>query len=248
VAKADVLICKLESIATLTDEQRAALGELEGEVRQFKRGEDVAREGDRPAVCVTVLSGMLCRYKIRPTGQRQIMAFHTPGDMPDLHSLFIEVMDHSLGAVTRTEVLTISHERMLDFLDRYRDLANVLWRDTLIDAAVFREWTVNVGSRDARIRIAHMLCEVLTRMRAVGLAEGNSCELPLTQEDIGDATGLTNVHVSRTISVLRADGLLELDRGALRVLDWESLTKVGEFDPAYLHLRSNASGERRIGR
>jgi CRP-like cAMP-binding protein len=246
LAKTDVLIRKLQSIAALTDEQRAALGELDGEVRQLKRGEDVAREGDRPKVCMTVLSGMLCRYKIRPTGQRQIMAFHTPGDMPDLHSLFIEVMDHSLGAMTPTEVLAISHERMLDFLDRHRKLADVLWRDTLIDAAVFREWTVNVGSRDARTRIAHVLCEVLTRMQAVGLAEGNSCALPLTQEDIGDATGLTNVHVSRTIHVLREEGLLELRRGALNVLDWKGLKTVGEFDPTYLHIRHHSSGDQRI--
>jgi CRP-like cAMP-binding protein len=176
-----------------------------------------------------------------PDGKRQITAFHTPGDVPDLHSLHIKVMDHSLGAIAASQVFLVPHEKMRATLAAEPSLRDLLWRDTLIDAAVFREWTVNVGRRSAYTRIAHLLCEVLLRMRAVGLASGDSCDLPLTQEELGDATGLSNVHVNRSLQELRGDGLIELRRGSLKVLDWERLTEAGEFDPTYLHLRKDAA-------
>jgi CRP-like cAMP-binding protein len=236
-----ILIKKLDSIAEVTPEQRAALSGLEGTVRDLRRREDVVGEGDRPRACTLVLSGLLCRYKMVAEGRRQITAFHTPGDMPDLHSLHVKVMDHSLGAVAASQVLLVPHDKMRPTLAAEPSLTNLLWRDTLIDAAVFREWTVNVGRRSAYARIGHLLCEVLLRMRAVGLTIGNTCDLPLTQEDIGDATGLSNVHVNRSLQELRGEGLIEIGRGSLKVLDWERLAEAGEFDPAYLHMRKAAA-------
>jgi CRP-like cAMP-binding protein len=244
LAKLDVLIRKLESIGTLTDEQRTALAHLEGSVLRLRRGQDVVREGERPRNCTLVLSGILSRYKHNGGGKRQILAMHTPGDLPDIHSLFLDVMDHNLGATADCEVMAIPHEGMRDLISSHPALAQLLWRDSLIDAAIFREWTLNVGARSAYKRIAHLLCELLTRLQAVGLAQGNSCDLALTQEDIGDATGLTNVHVSRTLGDLRKEGIVDMSRGTLAVQDWERLKQAGEFDPMYLHIHGlpGASG------
>jgi CRP-like cAMP-binding protein len=233
-----ILLAKLESIAELTDEQRLAISALKGEVRELKRGEDIAPEGSAPQSSTLVLNGLLARYKWLPEGGRQIVAFHTPGDIPDLHSLFIRVMDHSLGAISASRVLLIRHEVLRDAIRATPLLGEVLWRDTLIDAAIFREWTVNVGSRSAYKRIAHMLCEVMARMKAVGLSDGQSCLLPVTQEDIADATGLSAVHVNRTLQELRGEGLLEIGKGALSVHSWSRLQEAGDFNPAYLHMRA----------
>ncbi len=188
-----------------------------------------------------MLTGLLCRYKIVAGGKRQIVAFHTPGDMPDLHSLHVKVMDHNLGAIAASQIFIVPHERMRAVIHSVPSLGELLWRDTLIDAAIFREWTVNVGRRSAYTRIAHLLCEVLLRMRAVGLTDGDSCDLPVTQEDIGDATGLSNVHVNRSLQDLRGDSLIEIGRGALKVLSWERLAEAAEFDSTYLHLRADAA-------
>jgi CRP-like cAMP-binding protein len=237
VPHTDILIRKLESIGTLTDEQRQAVARLDGTIIDLRRGQDIVREGDRPRTSTLLLSGFLSRYKIAGTGSRQILALHTPGDVPDLQSLFLAVMDHNLGAVADSQVLSMPHEEVRDLIRSHPILGELLWRDTLIEAAIFREWTLNVGSRAAYNRIAHLLCEVMMRLQAVGLAQGNRCDLPLTQEDIGDATGLTNVHVSRTLRDLRQDGLIEMARGTLTVLEWERLKEAGEFDPLYLHLR-----------
>ena len=131
------------------------------------------------------------------------MSFYIPGDIPDLQSLHLEVMDHSLATVVTSKVAFIPHEVVRSFLRAHPRIADVFWRDTLIDAAVFREWVVNVGRRDAYARIAHVLCEVYVRLRAVGLVNGQAFEMPITQAELGDATGLSTVHVNRTLQELR---------------------------------------------
>jgi CRP-like cAMP-binding protein len=113
-----------------------------------------------------------------------------------------------------------------------------MWRDTLIDAAIFREWMIGIGRRSAYTRIAHVLCEVFVRLRAVGLANGDECELPVTQAELGDALGLSTVHVNRSLQELRGDGLIQLRAGSLTILNWDGLKTAGEFDVTYLHLDS----------
>ena len=125
------------------------------------------------------------------------MSFHIPGDIPDLQNLHLEIMDHSLATVVPTKVAFIPHEAVRTFLRAHPRIADVFWRETLIDAAVFREWVVNVGRRDAYARIAHVLCEIYVRFRAVGLVNGQAYQLPITQAELGDATGLSTVHVNR---------------------------------------------------
>lgn len=236
-----ILLHKLESIAELSEEQKQAVAAIKGQVREIQRGEDIASEGSRPKHCTIVLTGLLCRYKQLPDGTRQIVAFHTPGDVPDLHSVFIDVMDHSLGAIATSQVMMVPHDEMRRTIRADPLLGEVLWRDSLVDAAVFREWTVNVGSRSAYKRIAHLLCEMMARMKAVGLSDGQTCMLPITQGDIADATGLSAVHVNRTLQGLRGEGLLEVGSGSVAVLSWRRLQEAAEFDPTYLHLRTEAS-------
>ncbi|KAB1074030.1 Crp/Fnr family transcriptional regulator [Methylobacterium planeticum] len=227
---------KLASIASLTDAERQAIEALPLTVRIFEPGEDIVRDRDRPSHCCLLLSGWGFRYKVLPDGKRQILSFHIPGDVPDLQSLHLQVMDHSLGVTTTSSVGLIPHEALREMTRRFPGVAAIMWRDTLIDAAIFREWMTGIGRRTAHGRIAHMLCELYLRLHAVGLAEGFRCDLPITQIDIGDALGLSNVHVNRVLQDLRGRGLIMLRGRSLAIEDWSALTKVAEFDPTYLHL------------
>jgi CRP-like cAMP-binding protein len=237
----NVLIRKLASISPLTADERECLASLPLSGKSFPGDQDVVREGERPSECCLVVEGFVCRYKLTHSGKRQIFSFHLPGDLPDLQSLHLKVMDHSLTTLTPSKLAFIPHESLKKLMHRCPRVADVLWRDTLIDAAVFREWMLGIGRRSAETRIAHVLCEVLVRMRAVGLADGDACELPITQAELGDALGLSTVHVNRSLQELRAKDLITLRGNLLTVEDWEGLKEAGEFDPTYLHLNGEAS-------
>jgi CRP-like cAMP-binding protein len=154
--------------------------------------------------------------------------------------LHLEIMDHSLATVVPTKVAFIPHEAVRTFLRAHPRIADVFWRETLIDAAVFREWVVNVGRRDAYARIAHVLCEIYVRLRAVGLVSGQAYQLPITQAELGDATGLSTVHVNRTLQELRGNGLITMKGGRVVIEDWSGLQTAGEFDATYLHIKQAA--------
>jgi CRP-like cAMP-binding protein len=168
--------------------------------------------------------------------KRQIFAFHTPGDIPDVLSLQLKTLDHSLGTITPCTVGFIQHEHLRELFQQQPRLTDVFWRETLIDAAIFREWMLGIGRRDAKTRVAHLLCEMFTRLKAVGLEKNNTVPLSLTQNQVGDALGLSTVHVNRTLQALRGDSLLVWEGRALTVLDWGRLAEAGEFDKGYLHL------------
>ena len=241
IPNATPLIHKLESILVLSEDEKDVLRTIDGTVRTVGPRQDLVREGDRPHECCLVLEGFVYRYKLTEPGKRQIFSFHIPGDIPDLQSLHIDVMDHSLASLTATKAMFIPHETVCDLMRRCPRIGDAFWRDTLIDAAVFREWIMNLGRRDAYGRIAHLLCEFYVRLRAVGLTKGDACEMPFTQAELADATGLSVVHVNRTLQELRGEGLITLRAGSLTVLDWERLKEAGEFDPAYLHLKKAAA-------
>ena len=231
-----VLIKKLESIGTLSDHEKEALTSIPATVRDFDADQDIVRERDHPSMTCLLLEGLACRYKIAEGGRRQIMAFHIPGDIPDLQSLFLKTLDHSISALEPTRVAAIPHSTMLGIIEKHPRIGYLLWRDTLIDAAVFREWMVGIGRRSAYARIAHLFCEMIVRMEVVGLGSKESCKLPITQAEIGDALGLSTVHVNRTLQELRANDLITLQGTHLVALDWEGLKEAGDFDPTYLHL------------
>jgi CRP-like cAMP-binding protein len=232
----NVMLRKLRSISPLSDEEKQCLLTLPLVVKSVGADQDIVREGSRPTECCLVVEGFACRYKVTPGGRRQIFSFHLAGDIPDLQSLHLKVMDHSLTTLTPSQLAFIPHGSLANLMRRCPRVADVMWRDTLIDAAVFREWMMGIGRRCAETRIAHVLCEILVRMSAVGLANGRACELPVTQTELGDALGLSTVHVNRSLQELRAKQLISLKGGFLTVLNWEGLKEAGEFDPTYLHL------------
>jgi CRP-like cAMP-binding protein len=235
------LVHKLESILVLSDNEMDVLRHLRGTVRTVGPRQDLVREGDRPSECCLILEGFAYRYKLTKEGKRQIFSFHIPGDIPDLQSLHLDVMDHSLSSLCATKALYISHETVRDLMRHCPRIGDAFWRDTLIDAAVFREWILNLGRREAYGRMAHLLCELYVRLKAVGLTNGDVYEFPLTQAEFGDALGLSTVHVNRTLQDLRGDGLITLRSNSVTVLDWDRLREAGEFDPTYLHLRKDAA-------
>jgi CRP-like cAMP-binding protein len=230
------LIRKIESIFTLSEDERQALANLPMQVTVIKENQDLVREGDSPSRSCLILSGFTCTYKTTGDGKRQIVAFSIAGDIPDLQSLHLRVLDNSISTISPCRIGFIAHEALHDICRRYPRITAALWRESLIDAAIFREWVTNVGRREAYTRMAHVLCEMLVRLRAVGLVEDHACDLPITQSEFADALGVTTVHVNRVLQQLRADGLIDLKGDRLVVPDWESLKQAGDFDPTYLHL------------
>jgi CRP-like cAMP-binding protein len=231
------LIRKLESIAPVHEDEKAAILVLPMTIKRLNKDQDIVREHDRPSQCCLVLEGFLFRYQVVSSGKRQIFSFYIPGDIPDLQSLHLEKMDHNIASLTPSKVAFIKHETLRGFLHVHPRIADVFWRDTLIDAAVFRAWMVGMGRRDAYARIAHLFCELYLRLKAVGLAEAEGYALPTTQTVLGDALGLSTVHVNRSLQKLRRDGLIRMDDGKVHITNWAGLQEAGEFDPTYLHLK-----------
>ncbi|MBD2747829.1 Crp/Fnr family transcriptional regulator [Microvirga sp. BT688] len=231
-----LMIRKLDSIFPLSEEERQALRDVPVQVTVLKADQDVVRIGDRPSQCCLLLEGITQVYKLTTEGKRQIMAFHVPGDIPDLQSLHLEVMDNSVATISPCTVGFIQHEHMRRVCERHPRIAAAFWRETLVDASIFREWLLNVGRREAYTRLAHLLCEFLVRLKAVGLVEDDTFDLPITQVELADAIGTSNVHVNRVLQAMRANGLVQTRGTQLIVPDWERLKEAGEFDPLYLHL------------
>jgi CRP-like cAMP-binding protein len=234
-------MAKLERTIALTEAERLSFNEVPVHVETLLAGEGPSWAGDRPSRSFVILEGLLCTSKTLRDGDIQITAFHIPGDMPDLLSLHLEVLDSDISALTNCTVAFMSHERLRAFCERHPRMAAALWRATLVDSAVFSEWVVNVAQRPALSRLAHLLCEMMTRMEAMGLAENRRCDLRLTQADLSEATGLSVVHVNRTLQSLRSQGLISFGKGQLTVHDWDALARVGEFRADYLHLREPTS-------
>ncbi len=233
-----ILIRKLEQFGRLSSNERQVLENLHFDVQQVGAHQDLVRDGRRSLHCLLLLNGMVCRYRVMQDGQRQIMSFHFPGDILDLSSLLLGKLDHGIGTLTPVEVAPIAHATLRGWIDHHPGLGRRLWQDTLVDAAVFREWVVNVSRRSAYARIAHLICEMATRMRAVGLVQDQAPSLPVTAAELADATGLSVVHVNRVLQELRAKTLVESRGKALAVLDWDGLRRAAGFDPDYLHQRA----------
>jgi CRP-like cAMP-binding protein len=230
---------KLESIFPLLDEEKQALQGLPVHVTAFQADQDVVRVGDRPSQCCLLLEGYTCVYKLTSEGKRQIMAVHVPGDIPDLQSLHLTVLDNSIATMTPCTVGFIQHDDLRRVCERYPRINAAFWRETLVDASILREWLLNVGRREAYTRMAHFVCEFLARLKAVGLATDGTFDLLITQAELADCVGTSTVHVNRVLQALRADGLIESKGTRVTIPDWEALKKVGEFEPLYLHLRKD---------
>jgi CRP-like cAMP-binding protein len=235
------LVRKMESIVDLTSEEREALRALPMMVRELHADQDIVRDGDEPSQSCLVLDGFTVRYKLAGEDRRQILSFHIPGEIPDLQSLYLKTMDHSLATLTNARLGFIQHRTLFDLMARFPRIAGAFWRETLIDGAIFREWMVGMGRRKAPSRIAHFFCEMYARLDSIGMAENWTVPLPITQEELGDALGLSAVHTNRALQDLRGQDLITFERGKLTVDNWKGLVRVGEFDPAYLHLAPKAT-------
>ena len=234
------MVRKLEYRGRFSQADRAALLALPHVVRTFEQHHFVVRERDRATHSCLLLSGFAVRHKIVGGGFRQIIAIHMKGEMVDLQNSLLGKADHSVQMLTRGEVAMIPREEIERIAFERPAVGKAMWIDTLVDGSIFREWITNIGRRDARTRIAHVLCEFGMRLKHAGLGEQEGYTLPMTQEQLGDATGLTSVHVNRTLKSLEAEGLiLRLSPRAITIGDWKKLAGVGDFDSGYLHMQEN---------
>jgi CRP-like cAMP-binding protein len=235
------MIARLERRSPLGEDGRRALLALPHIVRKLPPGGHIVRDGDRPEYCALLLTGFAYRYKITGEGARQIISFHMASEFVDLQHSFLGLADTSVQTLTEAEVAYIPRGTMEDVALASRAVGRALWMDTLIDASIFREWVVNVGRRDSRARVAHLLCEFSMRLEAAGLAREHRYELPMTQEQLADAVGLTSVHVNRVLKQLAEDKLISRERRHIVIEDWKGLREAGDFNPRYLHHDADAA-------
>jgi CRP-like cAMP-binding protein len=234
---ADYLRQKLEHYVRLSADDREALATLErSNVRTIPARHEIVREGDHPAFVNLVLDGWAIRHKMLHDGRRQILAFLIPGDLCDLNVFILKAMDYSIGALTQVTVAQIPRELMDEVEEKQSRLIQALTWDMLVQLAIQREWTLNLGQRSAIERIAHLICELFARLAAVGLCKDGTCHIPITQTDLSETAGITPVHVNRTIQLLRGQGLIAWKGREIHVADMSALRRVALFNENYLHL------------
>lgn len=220
-----------------------ALKSLHVVERSVGHRELICREGDVATQCTLVLDGFIVKYKI--IGDReQILSFHVSGDFPDLQTLQLPVHDHNVASIGPSRIGQIALVELQAILDQFPKLAHAFWRETLVEAAIFREWVCNAAARDALGSISHLICEIAIRLDAVGLVRNGTFRLPLTQQDIANATGVSAVHVNRILKDLRNRQLIRWESRTVTLLDFEGLRRVADFDPDFLHLQPKSSPRR----
>ena len=239
------LLRRWSAYIELSPDDRNALLALPFTRKSFAKDSYIVREGQPAAECALLLSGFAYRQKLVHDGGRQIISIHIPTEFVDLQNSLLGVADHSVQSLGPSEVALVPLDAIIELRESHPAIRMAMWIETLIDASIFREWVVNVGRRDSRARIAHLLCELAVRLDRMTGSNSSTFEFPLTQEQLADATGLTPVHTNRTLQALRKEGLIELNGRSLKVLDWEGLREIGDFDELYLHQQLEA--DRRAG-
>ena len=236
--QARTVLRHLNALVPLSETGTTALLRAVGErLQRAGPGEELISEGDRPDKVRIIVSGWLTRYKTLEDGRRQIVNLLLPGETCDPQIYLLRQMDHSIGTLTHAVYAEIEPSRFEELLAADRSLAEAFRIESLVNAAIQREWAINLGRRVALERVAHLLCEIVERLRPVGLIDGKSCVFPITQMDLADATGLSVVHVNRTIQELRANDLIVLRERTLTINDLDALKHLAMFSANYLHLR-----------
>lgn len=231
------VVRKLATRCDLDEADRDAILALPHVQRSFNATAYIVSEGEPPRKhCMFLETGFAFRQKMTLQGARQIVSLHLPGDFLDLQNLFLNISDHNVQALTDVTTIGIARADLQQLILDRPNVARALWIDALVDASIYREWVTNVGRRTARARVAHLLCEFGLRLKAAGLASDAGFELPLTQDQLADAVGLTPVHVNRTLRSLAADGVVHRDKRYISFDDWELVKAVGDFNALYLHL------------
>jgi CRP-like cAMP-binding protein len=238
----EILVRNLELRAPLPAEDRQAVLNLPFTLRTLEAGTYTIREADPPTACAVLLSGFAYRQKLTGDGSRQIVALHIPGDALDFQQLFLDIADHNVQMLTRGEVAFIPRAEVQALARSRAAVGHAILVKILVEASIFREWVLNVGRRDARTRVAHLFCELAVRLESDGLIDQYGYELPMTQEQLADAVGLTPIHVNRTLKALDAEGLITRTKRNVAFPDWERMRQVGDFNQRYLHLEPQESG------
>lgn len=224
----------------LSADDRAAILALPFTVTTLNRGQYLSREGDHPTHSCLMLSGYSVRTKVAGSGNRQILAIHMTGDLVDLQNSLLKKADHGVEMLTTATICKVPRQEIVKLAAERPMVGQAMWMDTLVEASIAREWILNVGQRDARSRISHLLCEFALRLKLAGLGEDSLYDLPMTQQQLADTTGLTSVHVNRTLKALEAEGLINRPSPRhIEIGDWRKLAEVGDFDAAYLHLHES---------
>jgi len=229
------MVRKLARRSSLGAAEVDALLALPCRLLHWDRGSYLMREGDPSAQCMTLVSGFAYCSKATGTGARQILSIHLRGDLLGAQQRLLDVADHSVQALTRVVTAHIPPQALLEVAAAHPAITRALWRELMVDGSVAREWLLNVGRRNARQRIAHLLCELALRQEAADLCAGPDYQWPMTQEQIGDATGITSVHVNRTVQGLRRDGIIRVTGQQVTIDDWPQLQAAGDFSSVYLH-------------
>ena len=231
------LLRALEVHTALAEDDRQAVLNLPLTTRHLESSSYILREGDLPDQCAILVTGFAYRQKLTGDGARQIIALHIPGEPLDFQHLFLDVADHSIQMLTRGQVAFVPRKAIQELVHTRPGIANAVVTNILVDSSISREWVLNVGRRDARTRLAHLLCEFALRMEAYGLTGPDGFQLPITQEQLADATGLTTVHINRTLKGLEASGLIARNKRNISFPQWERLRDVGDFNQRYLHMQ-----------
>jgi CRP-like cAMP-binding protein len=229
------LIARLEAVVGLSEQDRSKLQNMQHTVKTLANGEYVLHEGQRSSQCAIVINGFLFRQKIAGT-RNQILSIYVPGDMPDVSTLHLPTSDHDLLSAGTSIIALVPHSSLNTLLISSPALTHAFWRDTLVDAAIYREWVANLGSRDALSRVAHLFCELAIRLDVVGLLEDDQFVFPFTQTNLADVTGLSTVHLNRTVQHLRQGKLIEWRDHRVTLLRRKELAEIADFRPEYLHL------------
>lgn len=230
-----ILLDRLSAAHELTDADARAVLDLPMVAGRVELGDDLRRDPSANQ-CLLMVGGFAFRHRFVEDGGRQILGLYVPGDLIDAESLLLNGPESGVQAMTRVDVARIDRKAMFALACARPEVARALWRETLVDAAIAREWIASLGRRSARGRAAHLLCEMAVRSERAGLGERTEFELPMTQEQLGDALGLTAVHVNRTLRTLQEDGLVQRSKRSVAVGDWPALVSEAGFDPSYLHL------------
>ncbi|WP_260600090.1 Crp/Fnr family transcriptional regulator [Sphingomonas endolithica] len=234
---ANPFVQKLSGLAELTVADASALEKATSNPRRYVAKQDLIREGDEPGPMFVVLDGWVCRYKVLPSGTRQIMAFLMPGDACDLHIKLLEQMDHSIQAITTATVATVTRDQMHVMMRDHPNVASAMYMAQLVDEGIMRAWIVSMGRRSAAERVAHLICELYLRARNIGLTGEGEFDLPLSQSVLADALGMTTVHINRVLKELRLAGAMSVKRGSVTILNPNKLVQIAGFDENYLHRR-----------
>jgi CRP-like cAMP-binding protein len=225
---------KLAWLAGLAPDEMVALDALPSVTRPVRRNREIVTEGRNYETLFVLLEGSAIRYRLLRDGRRQVLNIVLPGDFIGFPGCFFETALYSITALTDAVVALVPFTVLIGLFERSPRLAAAIFWSFACEAAIYAEHLIDVGRRSALERVAHFLLELLTRLQVVGLGDDRSFQMPLTQELVGDALGLSVPHVNRTLRQLRDDGLVAIEDQRVIIKDIDALALLADFDKAYL--------------